>query len=82
MNCFLDARCSMTVIDQQREAHNAISFTELCSISPWDRKMREICCNYWPVHKLSKKIWDDRPKSESDSDIFGDPKFLDSDLHL
>ena len=31
---------------------------------------------------MSKKILEDRPKSASDSDIFGGPKFLDSDLHL
>ena len=36
----------------------------------------------WPVQKLSKRILDDWPKSESDSDIFGGPKISDSDLHL
>ena len=37
--------------------------------------MRELCYNFWPVQKMSKKILTDRPKSELDSGIFGDPKF-------
>ena len=43
INCFLHARCSLTVTELQKETHNAISFTELCFISPLDRKRRDIC---------------------------------------
>ena len=46
----------------------------------------EKCVNIATTNVLSKKLFKkmlaDRPKSESDLDISGGPKFLDSDLHL
>ena len=57
INCFLHARCSLTAIVVQRETHNAISFTVLCSISPEGKK----CMKFAIVNGLSKncprKYW-------------------------